>query len=82
MVIDRLRRSLETRIDRSRARMDESQDPESTGAADRDIGRDLIAVENAELNRLYENGIISDVTRRRLQHSLDLEATGLSDEHR
>jgi monovalent cation/hydrogen antiporter len=82
VVIDRLRRSLETRIDRSRARMDESQDPESTGAADRDIRRDLIAVENGELNRLYENGIISDVTRRRLQHSLDLEAAGLSDEHR
>jgi hypothetical protein len=73
---------LQIRIDRTRARMDESQDPESTGAADHDIRRDLIAVENAELKRLYENGIISDVTRRRLQRSLDLEAARLSDEHR
>lgn len=81
VVVDRLRRSLQARISHNRARMDESPDPESTGAADRDIRRDLIAVENAELNRLYENGNISDVTRRRVQRSLDLEATGLGDEH-
>ena len=82
VVIDRLRRSLQARIGRTRARMDESRDPESTGAAERDIRRDLLGVEYAELNRLYENGTISDVTRRRLQRSLDLEATGLGDDHR
>ena len=37
-------------------------------------------VENAELDRLYENGTISAATRQRLQHALDLEATRLSDE--
>jgi hypothetical protein len=31
---------------------------------------------------LYENGTISDVTRRRLQLALGLEATGLGDGHR
>ena len=84
VVIDRLRRNLQTQINSTRARIKESQegpDPESTGTADRDIRRDLIAVENAELNRLYESGTISDTTRRRLQRSLDLEATGLGDEH-
>jgi monovalent cation/hydrogen antiporter len=80
-VIDHLRRGLEARISRTRARMADGPDPGLAGSADRDIRRDLIAVENAELRRLYENGIISDVTRRRLQRSLDLEATGLGDEH-
>jgi len=80
-VIDHLRRGLEARISATRARMQDHPDLGLTGAADRDIRRELIAVENAELKRLYENGIISDVTRRRLQRSLDLEATGLGDDH-
>jgi monovalent cation/hydrogen antiporter len=80
VVIDRLRRGLQTHIGRTRAGMKESADPASTGAAERDIRRDLIAVENAELNRLYENGTISEPTRRRLQRSLDLEAAGLGDD--
>jgi CPA1 family monovalent cation:H+ antiporter len=81
VVIDHLRRGLEAHISRTRARMADGPDPGPAGSADRDIRRDLIAVQNAELKRLYENGIISDVTRRRVQRSLDLEATGLGDEH-
>ena len=80
VVIDRLRRGLEARISGTRARMAGGPDSGPSGSADRDIRRDLIAVENAELRRLYKNGIISDVTRRRVQRSLDLEATGLGDE--
>jgi hypothetical protein len=40
-------------------------------------------VENAELDRLYHDlyhdGTISDVTRRRIQRSLDLEHAGLGE---
>ncbi len=78
LVIDRLRRNLQARIGRSRARLDEH--PEPADADDRRVRRDLIAVENAELNRLYERGTISETTRRRLQRALDLEATGLGDD--
>ena len=34
-------------------------------------------MENAELDRLYHDGAISDNTRRRIQRSLDLEHAGL-----
>jgi hypothetical protein len=44
---------------------------------------DLLDVENAELDRLYHDlyhdGTISDVTRRRIQRSLDLEHAGLGE---
>jgi monovalent cation/hydrogen antiporter len=81
-VIDSIRGGLQARVSRAHARMDTGAGPDPVAAADRDIRRDLIAVENAELNRLYESGAISEATRRRLQRSLDLEATGLGDEHR
>jgi monovalent cation/hydrogen antiporter len=80
VVIDRLRRNLQARIGRSRARLDEDSDHDSAGADDRRVRRDLIAVENTELNRLYERGTIGEATRRRLQRALDLEATVLGDE--
>ncbi|WP_405579041.1 hypothetical protein [Streptomyces sp. NBC_01092] len=41
--------------------------------------RDLIAVETSELQRLYDDHLISDTTRRRLQHSPDLEDARLAD---
>jgi Na+/H+ antiporter len=91
VVIDRLRSNLQARIGRTRARLDETRarDPAGDGsdgsddaADDRSLRRDLIAVENTELNRLYENGTISETTRRRLQRVLDIEATGLGDEPR
>jgi CPA1 family monovalent cation:H+ antiporter len=36
-------------------------------------------VENAELDRLYHDRTISDLTRRRIQRSLDLEHAGPGD---
>ncbi|GAA5186929.1 Na+/H+ antiporter [Rugosimonospora acidiphila] len=45
----------------------------------RQLRRDLIAVEAAELTRLYEDGTIGAQTWRRLQRRLDLEETSLGD---
>jgi CPA1 family monovalent cation:H+ antiporter len=45
----------------------------------RQLRRDLLDVENAELDRPYHDGTISDVTRRRIQRSLDLEHAGLGE---
>jgi CPA1 family monovalent cation:H+ antiporter len=44
----------------------------------RRLRRDLLAVERAELDRLYETGAISDATRRRIQRVLDLEDASLA----
>jgi len=43
----------------------------------RDLRRDLITVETAELTRLYNDGTIGAATRRDLQRRLDLEDTSL-----
>jgi hypothetical protein len=52
----------------------------AVGLTDRELRRDLNAAENAELARLYDDGTISQATRQQLQHSLDLEATRLSEQ--
>ena len=65
-----------------RVRTDAPRVPEPGGLTERELRRDLIGAENAELARLYAEGTISEATRRRLQHGLDLEATRLSDEQR
>ncbi len=79
-VIDRVRGSLQARIGRTRALVDNISPPEPDGLTERELRRDLIAAENAELARLYRNGTISAATRQRLQRNLDLEATRLSGE--
>ena len=78
-VIDRVRGTLQARIGVTRAQIDDVPS-ESDGLTERELRRDLIAAENAELTRLYQNGTISAATRQRLQRNLDLEATRLSDE--
>jgi CPA1 family monovalent cation:H+ antiporter len=45
----------------------------------RQLRRDLIAVEAAELTRLYEDGVIGAGTRRQLQRRLDLEDASLGE---
>jgi CPA1 family monovalent cation:H+ antiporter len=79
-VIDRARASLQARIGQTRARADGTRAPGPGGLTERELRRDLISAENAELARLYENGTITAATRQRLQHNLDLEATRLSDD--
>jgi len=81
-VIDRVRASLQARIGHARARIDGSRAPEPDGLTERELRRDLIGAENAELARLYDDGTISAATRQWLQRNLDLESTRFSDEQR
>jgi CPA1 family monovalent cation:H+ antiporter len=75
VVVDRLRRQLRTRRDHARERLDGDSYDDSYW----ELRRDVIAVENAELQRLYDSNRISETTRRRLQRSLDLEEAGLGE---
>jgi monovalent cation/hydrogen antiporter len=79
-VIDRVRASLQARIAHARARTDGTPTPEPDSLTERELRRDIIGAENAELTQLYDNGAISAATRQRLQRNLDLEATRLGDE--
>ena len=78
--IDRIRRALNARIGHARARLDEDGDAAQDARSGRDIHRDVIAAENAELASLYAAGTISAATRHRLQHALDLELARLRSE--
>ncbi|MER5304038.1 cation:proton antiporter [Streptomyces lasiicapitis] len=80
VVVDRLRRGLQARLEHARERLDENGGAaESADLVYRQLRRDLIAVEAAELRHLYDEHRISDTTRRRLQRSLDLEEARLAD---
>ncbi|MFE9453741.1 Na+/H+ antiporter [Streptomyces sp. NPDC006739] len=82
VVVERLRRGLNARLDDARDRLAETGGGASVESDDliyRQVRRDLIAVEAAELRRLYDGHAISDTTRRRLQRSLDLEEARLTD---
>ena len=81
-VIDRLRARLQARIGTTRDRIDQDPDTEPEALPEKELRADLIAAENAELSRLYEDGTISAATRSRLQRSLDLEVTRLADRQR
>jgi CPA1 family monovalent cation:H+ antiporter len=81
-VIDRLRDGLQARIGKARVRLDEGPDAESGTLTERELRGDLIAAENSELARLFEDGTISAATRQRLQRSLDLEIARLTEGHR
>jgi CPA1 family monovalent cation:H+ antiporter len=83
VVLDRLRRGLTARLDDAHDRLAEGNDQgapaESADLVYRQLRRDLITIEAAELQRLYDEHRISDTTRRRLQRSLDLEEARLAD---
>ncbi|MFG2146933.1 Na+/H+ antiporter [Streptomyces sp. NPDC048696] len=83
VVTDRLRRALQTRQEHARERLDDIGGSNGAGeSADhiyRQLRRDLILEETAELQRLYDTHRISETTRRRLQRSLDLEEARLAD---
>jgi CPA1 family monovalent cation:H+ antiporter len=81
-LIDRLRAGLQARIGDSRARAGNGPPPEPGALTERDVRGDLLAAENAELARLYNEGAIGAAARRQLQHALDLEATRLTDGQR
>ena len=73
-----VRQALLARIDHGRT----SEDPPGSSATTiyRQLRRDLLAVEMAELARLFDDGTIDDNTRRRLQRTLDLEDARLGDD--
>lgn len=73
--VEQLRRSWRARLDRVLA--DEHDVPNVVAYTD--LRRELLAVEGAELTRLYEAGVITDATRRRIQRTLDLESAGLGE---
>jgi len=64
------------------AAADPLPDAESGTLTERELRGDLIAAENSELARLFEDGTISAATRQRLQRSLDLEIARLTEGHR
>jgi CPA1 family monovalent cation:H+ antiporter len=71
----RLRRGLAARAERGVE--PGAEDP--TEADYRTVRRELIAIESAELARLYQTGLIGEPTRRRLQRALDLEDASITD---
>ncbi|QMU76670.1 Na+/H+ antiporter [Streptacidiphilus sp. PB12-B1b] len=77
-VLDRTRRILRARLDHAQEQAEEPS-PEGTPllAAYRGLRREVIAVQSAELRRLYDQHRVSDATRRALQHDLDLEEAGM-----
>ena len=77
--IEQLRHSWKLRLDRIQAGNSDGE-LETDPAAYRQLRRDLLAVETAELDRLHRSAAISDANRRRIQRILDLEQAGLSDD--
>ncbi len=81
IAVDQLRHRLRASIDRIEAdREAEATEPGSAMAAYRALRRDVLSAQHRELARLFDTGAISDVTRRRVQRSLDLEDAGLGEE--
>jgi len=72
MVIERLRGEYATRIAYTADAADLGETP-ALVTAYRLLRRDLIEVEQGELDRLHSSGEIADKTRRKLQRMLDLE---------
>jgi monovalent cation/hydrogen antiporter len=81
VVVDQLRRRLQAGIDRIEADQREGTGTAGFGvAAYRSLRRDVLAVQREELDRLFDAGTISDATRRRVRHGLDLEDAGLGED--
>ncbi len=74
--IDRVRRNLDARLEQPTENNDD-QSGRTLLQAYRELRREVIAVQSAELRRLYDAHQVSDTTRRRLQRDLDLEEAGL-----
>jgi Na+/H+ antiporter len=72
-VVERFRQGLGARLDRS---IDGPEGATLDGVYRR-LRREVIAVQRAQLHRLYDEHRISDATRRTLQHDLDREEAGL-----
>jgi CPA1 family monovalent cation:H+ antiporter len=84
VVLDRVRRSLGTRLEMARERAAKAglavERPAETDMYRR-MRRELVEVQSTELESLYASGEINDATRRRIQHQLDLEDARFTDDH-
>jgi CPA1 family monovalent cation:H+ antiporter len=90
-VADRLVSALDARVSRTQLRLDPPPPPDgsptgataaarpSTGRLYRELRRELLAAETAELARLRDTGVISEDVRRRVQRAVDLEDAALAD---
>ena len=77
-VIDRMRQSLDARAGHARDQIAaDGREPQLT---ERDVRRDVLTAQGNELSRLYADGVISAATCLRLQRTLDLETTRLSND--
>ncbi|HEX7662126.1 MAG TPA: Na+/H+ antiporter [Pseudonocardiaceae bacterium] len=86
VMLEQLRAVLRSRIDRLEAEdgiaaetVESAMGPSSSESYRR-LRRELLDVQSGELARLYDTGMISESTRRRLQRGLDLEEASLGDE--
>ena len=77
LVADRVRQSLRARADLAREAAD-ATDPLEAGY--RELRREVVLVQRAELERLYATGSAGEGTRRRIQRQLDLEDARYRDE--
>jgi monovalent cation/hydrogen antiporter len=76
---DRVRASLQDRIGSAHDGSGDGPDGPPGTLTERDLRRDLVAAEMAELARLFDDGTISIPARQGLQRSLDLELSRLTE---
>ena len=80
VVLERLRVGLLDRLERAELRATGDGAIGPVTDAYRDMRRDLIAAETAELHHLHDTGEIGESTRRTIQRLLDLEETALNEQ--
>ena len=78
-LVDRVRASLQERIGSADGSFSEGSEGAPGKLTEREVRRDLIAAETAELGRMFDDGTISNPARQGLQRSLDLELSRLTD---
>jgi hypothetical protein len=79
VVLERVRRSLQTRAELAR---DGAGDPTEVeiGRTYREVRREVVSVQSRLLARMYADGSVGESTRRRLQRQLDVEDARFTDE--
>jgi CPA1 family monovalent cation:H+ antiporter len=78
-LVERVRASLEARVGSAHGDVNEGSDGAQPELTERELRRDLIRAEIAELGRMFDDGTISVPVREGLQRSLDLELARLTD---
>jgi CPA1 family monovalent cation:H+ antiporter len=79
VLVERVRAKFEARVGGAHGAIGEGSDGEQRRMTERELRRDLIATEMAELGRLFDDGTISVPVRESLQRSLDLELARLGE---